>query len=322
VSFAAPLLLLLLLAVPAAWLGLRFLDRRRDAHAAAWAAPALLPNMVPRPPSWRRLMPTALLLLGATLLLVGFARPRATFHFKKQDATVVLVLDVSGSMAAKDVRPSRLGAARAVALRYVDALPRGYRMSVITFSDRTAVVAPPTHDLDHVRTVIRNARSGPQGTALADAVARGVQVARTVRGETPVKRPPAVIVVFSDGGQTAGRVTPQQAGQRARQAGIPVSAVLVGTRDGVVLQPVKGGYTERIEVPTQPSALQAIAQTSGGRYFEGVAEVDPRVTYSELGSRVGRAPKRVEITAALAAGGLAFMLAGAVLSGAFFRRLP
>ena len=113
--------------------------------------------MTDRPPSWRRHLPVALLLAGAALLLVGFARPNATVTVKRQEATVVLVLDVSGSMAAKDSLPTRLAAAKAVALHYVDTLPSGYRMSVVTFSDHAAVSASPTHDLTAVRAAITKA---------------------------------------------------------------------------------------------------------------------------------------------------------------------
>jgi glycosyltransferase involved in cell wall biosynthesis len=124
-----------------------------------------------------------------------------------------------------------------------------------------------------------------------------------------------------DGGQTAGRVTPQQAAKQAASAHIPVTAVGIGTPDGIVQQPVKGGYTERIQVPIQPTVLQSIAKASGGRYADGVAAVDVRGTYAELGSRVGHTHKTVEVTSAAAAGGLVFMLAGALASGLWFRRL-
>jgi Ca-activated chloride channel family protein len=316
-----PILLAFLLVVPAAVAAYLWLDGRRDARAAAWAPPSLLPNMASRPPVWRRHLPTALLLAGLSLLLVGFARPEASVTVKRQDATVVLVLDVSGSMAAKDSQPTRLGAVRAAAKRYVDKLPKGYRMSVITFSDHTTLATPPTHDLDRVRAVIDRTRSGPQGTALADAVVRAVQVAKIVPAKLGARRPPAVVVLFSDGGQTSGRVTPQQAAQLAQNAHIPITTVAVGTPDGVVAQPVPGGYTERIQVPVQPAVMQAIARTSGGRFVSGVRAADPGQTYAELGSRVGHRRKTVEITSAAAAGGLAFMLAGAFLSGVWFRRL-
>jgi len=321
-SFAAPILLVFLLVVPAAVAGHLWLDRHRDHRASAWAATALLPNMTSRPPAWRRHLPVALLLVGAALLLVGFARPTARITVKRQEATVILVLDVSGSMAARDSLPTRLAAAKAVALRYVDRLPKGYRMALVKFSDHTSVSAAPTHDLTAVRAAVARAKSGPQGTALAEAVVRAVDIGRTVKGEQRGPRPPAVVVVLSDGGQTAGRVTPQQAAARAKQAGIPVTAVALGTPDGVVLQPLKGGFTERIQVPVEPQVLHLLARESGGRFFAGAANADARSTYAELGSRLGNRRKTVEVTAVAAGGGLAFMLAGGLLSGVWFRRFP
>ena len=322
-SFAAPLLLLFLLAVPAAVGGYLWLERRREARAAGWAAPSLLPNLVERPPSWRRHLPTALLLAGVALLLVGFARPRTSVSVKRQEATVVVVLDVSGSMAAKDAQPTRLGAARVAAQQFVDKLPKGYRMALVTFSDHAAVVVPATHDLTAMRAGIARAKSGPQGTALAEAVSRAVDVGLSVKGQAQGRRrPPAIVVLFSDGGQTAGRVTPAQAAAKAKKAGIPVSTVSVGTTGGVVLQPLKGGFTERIQVPAQPASLQSIATGSSGRFYSSISTVDVKAIYRDLGSRVGNQNKTVEVTAAAAGGGLVLMLAGAVLSGVWFRRFP
>ena len=322
-SFAAPLLLLFLLAVPAAVAGYFWLERRREARAAGWAAPALLPNLVERPPSWRRHLPTALLLAGVALLLVGFARPRTSISVKRQEATVVLVLDVSGSMAAKDAQPSRLGAARIAALQFVDRLPKGYRMALVSFSDHAAVVVPGTHDLIAMRVGIARAKSGPQGTALAEAVSRAVDVGLSVKGQAQnQRRPPAIVVLFSDGGQTAGRVTVAQAEAKAKKSGIPVSTVAVGTPDGVVLQALQGGLTERIQVPVQPTSLQTIATGSAGRFYPNIAAIDVNAVYRDLGSRVGRQNKIVEVTAAAAGGGLVLMLAGAALSGVWFRRFP
>lgn len=319
-SFAAPVLLLSLLVVPAVIGGYVWLERRRDARASAWAAPALLPNMAAAPPPWRRHVPTALLLVGVTLLLVGFARPHARVTVSRQEATVVLVLDVSGSMAATDVPPSRLGAAKAAALRFVDKLPKGYRAALVTFSDHAAVASSPTYDLLQIRAAIARAKSGPQGTALADAVERAVDVGLGVHG-TGNRRPPAVVVLFSDGGQTAGRVTPQQAAAKAKKSAIPVSSVLVGTPDGVVVQPLKGGFAERIQVPSEAAVLQLIAQQSGGHFIPSLAALSVNAVYDELGSRVGHRRKSVELTAVAAGGGMAFLLVGAALSGLWFRRL-
>jgi Ca-activated chloride channel homolog len=321
-TFGSPVLLLLLLAVPLAVLGLWGLEKLRARQAQSWAPAPLLPNMVTRPHGLRRWVPTALLLVGLALLLVGFARPKRAMHVSSQEATVVLVLDVSGSMAANDLHPSRLAAAKAVASRFLDKLPHGYRASLVMFSDHAAVVVPPTHNVDQVHAALARARTGPQGTALAGAVVQAVRVGRSVRGTVKGKRPPAVVVVLSDGGQTAGRVTPQQAALRARQARIPVSTVLVGTPDGVVQQKLKGGFTERIEVPAQAQALETIARQSGGHFMSGPAVVDVEGAYGELGSRVGSKRKVVEVSAAAAAGGLVFMLTGGLLSGVWYRRVP
>jgi Ca-activated chloride channel family protein len=224
-------------------------------------------------------------------------------------------------MAANDARPSRLAAARAAAVRFVDALPNGYQVSIVTFSDHSSVVAAPTRDLTRLRYVLAHMRSGPQGTALASAVSRGVDVALSVHSSSPGHRVPALMVLFSDGGQTAGRTTPQQAGAKAAKAHVPVTAVAVGTPDGVVQQALQGGFTERFQVPVKPAVLQTIARTSGGRFVAGPQQVDVKATYARLAARTGHRRKAVEVTSAAAGGGLAFILAGGLLSGLWFRRL-
>jgi Ca-activated chloride channel family protein len=321
-SFGSPVLLLTLVALPLAAAGVVLLERHRRRRASAWAPAALLPNMTVRPSGLRRHLPTALILVGLALLLVGFARPKATFHVKSQVATLVVVLDVSGSMAANDEAPTRLAAAKAIVGRFLEHVPHGYRVALITFSDHVAVSAIPTHDFVMVRAALARAHTSAQGTALADAVARAVQLAVAVRGGSKGPRPPAAVVVLSDGGQTAGRLTPQQAALRARQARIPVSTVLVGTPDGVVQQKLKDGYTERLLVPADPQVLELLSQQSGGRFMGGPGAVDVAGVYGELGSREGKRRKTIEVSSAAAAGGLAFMLAGGLLSGIWFRRIP
>lgn len=319
-SFAAPQLLFLLVLVPLAALAYLAHDRMRDRRVAAWSTPALLPNMVDRPPAWQRHLPFGLLLAGVSLLLVGFARPKATHTVKQNQATVVVVLDVSGSMASNDVQPTRLAQAKAIAYDLVRRLPKGYRMAIETFSDHSDVVAPPSDDRARIVGAIAAAHSGPQGTALAQAVFHAVQVALTVPDEKAGKKPPAAIVVISDGGITAGRITPQQAATRAANAHVPVYSVLVGTPNGIVRQALKGGFTEQIEVPAQPVALQFFARSTGGRYADSPEAFDTRAVYAGLGSRSGKRRATFEVSAAAAGGGIAFMLAGAGLSGLWFRR--
>jgi Ca-activated chloride channel family protein len=320
-SFGVPLLLLFLLVIPAAAVVLVLLDRHRRSRGTAWAPAALLPNMTTRPPRLQRYLPTALTLVGVALLLVGFARPKASFHVKAQEATLVLVLDVSGSMAANDVRPTRFAAAKAIVRRFLAKTPSGYRVGLVTFSDHAAVAATPTHDLSAVSAALGRAHTGPQGTALGDAVARAVRVAASVHGSVAGHRPPAAVVLLSDGGQTSG-LTPQEAATRARKARIPVSTILIGSPDGVVQQKLKGGFTQRIQVPAQPQPLEALAQGSGGRFTSGPAAVDVAGAYDELRSRTGTRKKTIEVSAAAAGGGLAFVLVGGLLSGLWFRRIP
>jgi Ca-activated chloride channel family protein len=321
VTFGAPGLLVLLVLVPLAAAAHVLFERNRDRRAAAWASPALLPNMAERPPLLRRHLPFALALVGLALLLVGFARPMATHRVKVQEATVVVVLDVSGSMAATDASPSRILLAKALAERLIAGLPHGYRVAVETFSDHSAVVAPPGDDLPRIQRAIAAARSGPQGTALAEAVDHAVAVANTVPPGPQGRKPPALIVVFSDGGQTAGRVTPQQAAARAANAHVPVYTVALGTPSGVVQQKLQGGLQERIEVPVEPLVLQFLSRSTGGRYAAGAEDFDLKGIYDNLGSRNGYRHSPIEVTAVAAGGGIAFILAGAVLSGFWFRRL-
>lgn len=320
-SFAAPALLVLLLVVPLAVVGWGVLERRRHERASAWASPALLPNMISAPARWRTRLPVALLLGGVALLLVGFARPRATVTVKNNDATMVVVLDVSGSMAATDAQASRIASARALANAFVDGLPHGYRSAVVLFSDHVAVAAPPTQDLTRVHSAIAAAKAGPQGTALGEAVAHAVDVARAVPKNAKGQVPPAEIVVLSDGGSTAGHTTAQQAASKAKAAGIPVSAVALGTPNGIVKQKLQGGLTEQIQVPVQPQSLQTMVRATGGRFFAGAGAVNVKAVDDSLGARAGHRKKTVEVTAAAAGGGMMLIVIGAGLSGLWFRRL-
>ena len=233
----------------------------------------------------------------------------------------MLVLDVSGSMAARDSKPTRLGAAQAAAQRYVDKLPKGYRMALITFSDHTTLSAAPTHDLALVRAAIARARTGPQGTALADAVARAVDVGRSV----PAKK-----------GKTAAgrdrRLLRRRPDRRPGDAGAGRAARCERThsRHGGGGRDARRGRATAGPGRVSPSGSRCrhnrrccsrSRRGAEGSTSSGIGAVDVKATYAELGSRVGHTHKTVEVTPVAAAGGLAFMLAGAFLSGLWFRRL-
>ncbi len=169
-SFGHPILLIGLIGVPLAIAGWLRLERRRHEQAAGWSSPELLPNMVPGAPGRRRYVPLVLFLIGLTLLLAGFARPQATVSVPREGATVVLALDVSGSMAAKNVKPTRLAVADAAITQFLHDLPSTYRTAFVTFSNRPTVRVPPTYYRELLVRALP-VKAEFEGTALGDGVA-------------------------------------------------------------------------------------------------------------------------------------------------------
>ncbi len=319
-SFAWPLALLSLLAVPLALAGYLLLERRRQRQAAVFASPALTPNLIGRRPGRLRHLPPALALLALTALATGLARPHATVSVAQEQATVVLAIDTSKSMAATDVPPTRLAVAQDAVRRFLDNLPEAYRVGIVSFAQSAQTVLPATANREAARAAIRNLRVG-DGTALGEGIARAVQVAQRVPNEG-AKKPPASILVLSDGAQTQGVLEPVQAAQRAKQLKIPVFTVAFGTAEGVVEVVDDNGFTQRVTVPPDPPTLRRVAQATGGAFFAAPDAERLRAVYEELGSRIGSVKKEREITAAFAAGGAALLLAAGAVSAFLFGRLP
>jgi Ca-activated chloride channel homolog len=324
-SFASPVALWALLLVPLAAVGYAVLERRRVRETSQFVAPGLLPNVVDHVPGWRRHLPAAILLLAVATFLLGFARPHATISERSEQATVVLAIDTSHSMAATDVPPTRLAAAQASARRFLTGLPKSYRVAVVDFSTLAQLASAPTTDRAFVEAALGGLRIG-QGTALGDGLATAVAVARgTPQGVKPPageKPPPSAILILSDGAQDGGRVKLADAIKQARQAKIPVFTALIGTQAGVVQVPHVGGYVERIQVPPDPAALRQVATQTNGRFFAAPTAADLAVVYKDLKSRLGTTRKNEEITVAFAAAGALLLLASGVLSVLWFRRVP
>ena len=324
-SFQWPLALLGLLLVPFAVAAYVAFDRRRSRTAERFSSLALFPNVVARTPGRLRHVPAAVLAIGLTAVLVGVARPHATMSEPREEATVLLALDVSRSMTATDGRPSRLAAAQHAARRFLDQVPETFRVGIVTFADRAQVALPPSDDRDTVRASLETVVSG-EGTALGEAVVLALRAAqrvpRNAQLEKAGKPPPASILLISDGAQTQGQITPAQAATRARIAGVPVYTISLGTPDGIVERQLPGGFTERVRVPPDPASLQQLAAGSGGEYFPAADENRLKRVYEELGSRLGTRDRDAEITVAFAAAGMAFLLAAGALSTFMLRRLP
>ena len=177
-TFGTPLALLGLLVVPFLIVMLALGERRRRSKAAAFGTPALLAASLPAPRPIRRLLPFALALVALSALIVGVARPRATLSVPDRSATVVLALDVSRSMSATDVKPSRLAAALESAKAFLEVAPKDFAVGIVTFSTSASVALSPTTDRDAARAALDQIRLG-SGTALGDAVDRSVTEARS-----------------------------------------------------------------------------------------------------------------------------------------------
>jgi Ca-activated chloride channel family protein len=319
-TFEWPVALLALGLVPLLLVLYVLWERRRTAAAAGFAAPALLPSVIDRAPGMRRHVPLVLLLLGFTAVVLGVARPHATVSVKREEATVVLAVDVSRSMKAEDVSPTRLDAARNAAKAFLGEVPEKFRVGVVSFATRAVVGVPPTENRDLVDEAL-DALTPGEGTAIGDAVALSTRVGqrRQARGEPP---PPRAILLISDGARNGGRTDPLAAARRAKQLEVPVYTVLVGTPDGVVEETLTGGFRQIIRVPPKPETLQQIAEASGGEFFAAADAEKLKRVYEELGSRLGKRKEPREVGDYFAGGAAAFLLAGGVLSALWFRRVP
>jgi Ca-activated chloride channel family protein len=241
----------------------------------------------------------------------------------RDDATIVLAIDTSRSMAAQDVQPSRFDAAKQAALAFLDEVPDNYSVGIVSFATSADPVLPPTTDREAARSALRELRLGT-GTAIGAAITRSVDLALDRPGSR--ERPkagqpsPAAVLLLSDGAQTSGDVRPGPAAQRARRLGVPVSTVALGTGDAVVEVPRPGGLKERVVVAPDVPTLRQVASTTGGTFSAAPDAARLESVYRELGTRLARDRKRVEVTSAFAAGGAVLLLVGGTLSSLWFRR--
>lgn len=319
-SFAAPLVLICLLAIPVLVVlyGAHMRDRRRA--AAAFAAPALTASVVPNRPRWRRHVPMLAFLLALAILILAAARPQKTIAVPVERASIMLITDVSGSMQATDVRPTRLAAARAAAKRFVAKVPKTVNVGVMALSSKPRVLASPTRD----RVAINSAldQLAPRGgTGTGEAIQAATNILRRAPGVNG-KRAPAAIVLISDGAST-GKIDPVAAAQAARKLRIPIYTVALGTAQGTITvpRPGGGGGTETRRVPPDPQSLAEVARAAGGKTYTAADATKLSDVYKHLGSLLGTKNAKHEITAGFAGGGLALLLLGAALSLRWFGRL-
>jgi Ca-activated chloride channel family protein len=324
-SFAWPLALCGLGIVALALLGYLIAQRRRRRYVVRFTNFDLLENVVSDSPRWRRHIPAVLGLLALTALVVGLARPQMAVAVAREEATVILAMDSSGSMTATDVAPDRMTAARAAASSFVQDLPDGFRVGLVSFSNEADVVVPPTADREEAATAL-GALLADNGTAPGDAIARSVDLGVTSLDKqidaASEEDTPLAVVVLSDGANTTGDYTPLEAAQKAKDAGVPVSTVAFGTDEGTVRGPDGYGGVRTIRVPPDPETLRQVAETTGGSFFEAADEAALRSVYDEIGSQVGVDHEQQELTVAFTAAGALLLLLGGALSTLWFGRIP
>jgi Ca-activated chloride channel homolog len=339
VSFAWPFVLFGLLIVPLGILVYIFAQRRRPKYAARFTNLDLLANVVDKGPDWKRHVPAALYLLALSALIVGIARPQAMDKVPKEEATVVLVMDVSGSMKAVDVEPTRLDAAKDSALTLVDNLPAKFQVALISFSNNVRTIVPPTTDRELIKQGLETLLAD-RGTAMGDAIVQAVDLAAPVEAPdglapqaTPGARPtpapanrdqdkPAIIVLLSDGANSTGTADPIEAAYEAQGRGIPIYTIALGTQSGVVEVPDQQGRIRRVQVPPDEETLKEIADITEGKFFAAPTADDLESVWEDLGSKIGFDTREAEKGYWFALGGAVMVLLAGGLSLWWFNRFP
>jgi Ca-activated chloride channel homolog len=315
VTFAWPFMLIGLVIVPIVLLLDVLARRRRARYAIAFTNVGVLRSVVPGTPPWRRYLPLALLLFALAALVVGLARPERAVSVARKQATVIMAMDTSGSMVAKDVAPTRLGAATDAAEQFVDGLPSSYKVSLVPFSTTASVAVSPTSDHSEVKTALGRLRANG-GTAIGDAITLALAIGRPP-GEAAGHAPPAgsagsgrVILLLSDGSNSAG-IDPVYAAAQARAEGVKVYTVAFGTPNGVISA---GAFGQIVSVPPDPAALKAVAKTTGGEFFAAADADTLRHVYENIGKTVGATTEHQDVSYAFAGLGAIFLTAAGVLS--------
>jgi Ca-activated chloride channel family protein len=312
-SLASPSYLLALLALPLVAAAYAVARRRRRRFAVRFPAAAVLALI--RQPRLRRVLPPALLAAAAATLAVATARPQATMAVPVEKASVVLVTDESASMSATDVDPSRLEAARSAAKSFLDRVPDQLLVGFVGFSSQTNAVIEPTADRTPVKAAL-DALRADGSTATGDALDAALDRLAARRGKDG-KRAPAAVILLSDGKRTEGS-DPLAAAQRAKQLGIPVSTVALGTSDGIV----QGPQGQVLSVPPDPETLQEISRITGGTFTEAADASQLDGVYKKLGSKVGTKRVKQEVSSSFAAAGFVLLLAGLGTGLRWRGRLP
>ncbi|MEF7613983.1 VWA domain-containing protein [Aquincola sp. MAHUQ-54] len=341
-SFLWPDLLWLLLAVPLLVALYLWLLRRRKRTAVAWASLGIVKEAMGGSRAWRRHVPPALFLAALVSLLLATARPAAVITLPLVEQTIILAMDVSGSMRAADVEPNRLVAAQNAAKSFIAELPRQVRVGVVSFAGTAAVVQPPTTSRDDVVAAIDRFQL-QRGTAIGSGIVLSLATIfpdanidlSQVTGQRPMPgalaeqkserdAPPvepgsynsAAVILLTDGQRTTGPDS-LDAARMAADRGVKVYTVGIGTKEGETIG--FEGWSMRVRL--DEDTLKNVASATRAEYFYAGTAEDLKKVYQSLGSRLTAQKKETEITALFAGLGAALAVSAAALSLLWFHRV-
>jgi len=314
-TFIDPGKLWFLLFVPALIAAYVLLQRRRRSYTMRFTNLELLAAVAPKRPGIKRHIPAVAMLLSLLFLVGAMARPSVERSVPKEQSGVMLVLDVSLSMAATDVSPDRITAAQSAAADFVNSLPKELRVGVVAFSELSALVSPLSRDRQQTELAI-DSLAPVGGTAIGEGLFTALDEIARVKGNASAAKAPASVLLLSDGKWNRGR-SPEDAAAQAKSMGVKVFTVGLGTQ-GATLD--LGG--QRIPVDLDETELRQIAETTGGTYSRSVDAESLRDVYRGLGSTLGFEKEQQEVTAVAAGLGAALLLVSALVSLIWFQRIP
>lgn len=342
-SFIWPVMLLLLISIPLLALFYLRLQQRRKRFNGLFGSFGYGQSAPRQGPGMRRHIPPALFLAGIAILVLALARPQAMVTLPRLQGTVILTFDVSGSMAADDMKPTRMEAAKAAAREFVRRQPPSVQIGVVGFSDSGFAVLPPTNNqIDIVDAIDRLA---PQrGTSLAHGIEASLNTIAIGTGQgnqgqapgepehlsepppapTPTPTPlpkgtytSAVIVLLSDG-ENNQNPDPRDAAQVASDRGVRIHTVGVGSAAGTILK--INGFT--VHTQMDEAMLKEISQITDGTYYNATSEEDLMDIYDNLDPQFFVKPEKMEITSLFAGASILIMLIAGAFSMLWFSRLP
>lgn len=290
------------------------LDTRRRRACHRYANPALVHSVAPDRLGRRRHIPAAMSLVALAALVVALAQPTAARAVTREQGVVILAVDVSASMEATDVAPSRMEAAIDGAAEFVEDVPDGLHVGLVAFDGGARLLVAPTEDHAAVLDAIGGLRVG-EGTAAGEGLYASLDAIEAVVTPDVLERAaagdadlPAAVVLLSDGATTLGRPV-EHAAQAAAELGVPVSTIAFGTPNGVVT--VRG---ETVSVPADTVAMQTVAETTGGQYYEATTAGELEAVYGDIRTVVGTTTEQREVTTAVAGAALALVAVAAALA--------